>query len=175
MNVDMAALSIQTQFPSAKVETWGDLHSDLFGAMKFERIGALAVLSLIVLVACFNLVTTLVLVTAQKVREFGILQVMGTCRDSIRSIVIHQGGMIGGMGIIAGIGIGLLFILIQNTFGIITLPEEIYFTPILPMIIFSKDVIAILSISAGMVILSAFIAARRALMISPIEAVYLEK
>ena len=175
MNVDLVASLIQAQFPIAKVETWGDLHSELFGAMKFERIGALAVLSLIVLVACFNLVTTLVLVTAQKVREFGILQVMGTCRDSIRSIVIYQGGMIGGMGIVAGMGIGLLFILIQNAFGVITLPEDIYFTPTLPMIIFSKDVITILSISVGMVILSAFIAAQRALMISPIEAIYLEK
>jgi len=64
---------------------------------------------------------------------------------------------------------------VQNVFGIVTLPEDIYFTPTLPMIILTKDVITILSISVGMVILSAFIAARRALMISPIEAVYLEK
>ena len=174
-NAEKVAESIRQQFPNAKVETWGDLHRELFGAMKFERIGALAVLSLIILVACFNLVTTLVLVTAQKVREFGILQVMGTTQESVRSIVMHQGGMIGGMGIVAGIGIGLLMIMVQNVFGIVTLPEDIYFTPTLPMIILTKDVITILSISAGMVILSAFIAARRALMISPIEAVYLEK
>jgi len=109
------------------------------------------------------------------VREFGILQVMGTTQESVRSIVMHQGGMIGGMGIVAGIGIGLLMIMVQNVFGIVTLPEDIYFTPTLPMIILTKDVITILSISVGMVILSAFIAARRALMISPIEAVYLEK
>ncbi|MBT3477931.1 MAG: FtsX-like permease family protein [Candidatus Marinimicrobia bacterium] len=174
-NAEKVAESIRQQFPNAKVETWGDLHRELFGAMKFERIGALAVLSLIILVACFNLVTTLVLVTAQKVREFGILQVMGTTQESVRSIVMHQGGMIGGMGIVAGIGIGLLMIMVQNVFGIVTLPEDIYFTPTLPMIILTKDVITILSISVGMVILSAFIAARRALMISPIEAVYLEK
>jgi len=174
-NSDGIVLSIKNRFPDAKVETWGDLHSELFGAMKFERIGALAVLSLIILVACFNLVTTLVLVTAQKVREFGILQVMGATRDTVRSIVLHQGGMIGGLGITTGIGIGLLFIFLQNVFGFITLPEDIYFTPYLPMEIFTKDVITILSISVGMVILSAFIAARRALMISPIEAVYLEK
>ncbi len=174
-DVQTIAASIRSQFPGAKVETWGDLHAELFGAMKFERIGALAVLSLIILVACFNLVTTLVLVTAQKVREFGILQVMGTTQDTVRSIVMHQGGMIGGMGIFAGVGIGLIFIILQNVFGIITLPEDIYFTPYLPMVIFTKDVITILSISLGMVILSSFIAARRALMISPIEAVYLEK
>ncbi|MDP6611830.1 MAG: ABC transporter permease [Candidatus Marinimicrobia bacterium] len=174
-DVGSVAAAIRQQFPDAKVETWGDLHSELFGAMKFERIGALAVLSLIIVVACFNLVTTLVLVTAQKVREFGILQVMGTTQETVRSIVLNQGSMIGGVGILTGMGIGLLFILLQNSFGIITLPEDIYFTPTLPMVILLKDVITILSISVGMVILSAFIAARRALMISPIEAVYLEK
>ena len=127
------------------------------------------------MVACFNLVTTLILVTAQKVREYGILQVMGTKRGLVKSIVMHQGGMIGGLGILAGLGIGLLFILAQNVFGLISLPEDIYFTPYLPMVIFINDVITILSISLGMVILSSFIAAKRALMISPLEAIYLEK
>ncbi|MBU77867.1 MAG: hypothetical protein CMG28_00335 [Candidatus Marinimicrobia bacterium] len=173
--IDRVSASIQNRFINAQVNTWGDLHSELFGAMKFERIGALAVLSLIILVACFNLVTTLVLVTAQKVREYGILQVMGTSQRLVQSIVMHQGGMIGGMGIAGGLGIGLLFIIMQNVFGIISLPEDIYFTPYLPMIIFSKDVFTILSISLGMVILSSFIAAKRALMVSPLEAIYLEK
>ena len=88
---------------------------------------------------------------------------------------MYQGGMIGGVGIAAGLGFGLSLILIQNIFGIITLPEDIYFIPNLPMVIFINDVITILSISLGMVILSSFIAAKRALMISPLEAIYLEK
>jgi len=174
-DIDRVKATIQKRFTNAHVDTWGDLHSELFGAMKFERIGSLAVLSLIILVACFNLVTTLVLVTAQKVREYGILQVMGSTRGLIKSIVMYQGGMIGGVGIAAGLGFGLSLILIQNIFGIITLPEDIYFTPHLPMVIFINDVITILSISLGMVILSSFIAAKRALMISPLEAIYLEK
>ena len=151
------------------------MHNELFSAMKFERIGALVVLSMIILVACFNLVTTLMLVTAQKMREFGILQVMGSTQDLVRSIVMYQGSMIGGIGIFIGLGIGLLLIFFQNIFGIITLPEDIYFTPYLPMVIFAYDFIIILSISLGMVILSTWIAAKRTLMISPIEAVYLEK
>ena len=173
--IDRVKATIQKRFTNAHVDTWGDLHSELFGAMQFERIGSLAVLSLIIMVACFNLVTTLILVTAQKVREYGILQVMGTKRGLVKSIVMHQGGMIGGLGILAGLGIGLLFILAQNVFGLISLPEDIYFTPYLPMVIFINDVITILSISLGMVILSSFIAAKRALMISPLEAIYLEK
>lgn len=174
-DVNVVAGEIRSLYPHAKVETWGDLHAELFGAMKFERIGALAVLSLIIVVACFNLVTTLVLVIAQKVREFGILQLMGTPREVVRSIVMNQGAMIGCMGIGTGISIGLALTAIQNRFGIITLPEDIYFTPYLPMDIFLSDVITILAISVGMVLVSAILAASRALAISPLEAVYLEK
>ncbi len=175
IDVNMIASAIQNMYPQAKVDTWGDLHAELFGAMKFERIGALAVLSLIIVVACFNLVTTLVLVIAQKVREFGILQVMGTPREMVRSIVMNQGVMIGGMGIGTGVLFGLGLTAIQNGLGIIKLPEDIYFTPYLPMDIFLSDVVTILIISVGMVVVSALIAARRALSISPLEAVYLEK
>ena len=174
-DVNVVASTIQNMYPHAKVETWGDLHAELFGAMKFERIGALAVLSLIIAVACFNLVTTLILVIAQKVREFGILQVMGTPREMVRSIVMNQGAMIGGMGIGAGVLIGLLLTALQNGLGIIKLPEDIYFTPYLPMDIFLSDVVTILAISVGMVLVSSMVAARRALVISPLEAVYLEK
>jgi lipoprotein-releasing system permease protein len=174
-DVNVVAGAIRSLYPHAKVETWGDLHAELFGAMKFERIGALAVLSLIIVVACFNLITTLVLVIAQKVREFGILQLMGTPRELVRSIVMNQGAIIGCMGIGTGVSIGLALTAIQNRFGIITLPEDIYFTPYLPMDIFLSDVITILAISVGMVLVSAMLAARRALAISPLEAVYLEK
>ena len=174
-DVNAVASTIQNIYPHAKVETWGDLHAELFGAMKFERIGALALLSLIIVVACFNLVTTLVLVIAQKVREFGILQVMGTPRKMVRSIVMNQGAMIGGMGIGAGVLIGLLLTALQNGLGIIKLPEDIYFTPYLPMDIFLSDVVTIMAISVGMVLVSSMAAARRALVISPLEAVYLEK
>ena len=63
-----------------------DLHRELFSAMKFERIGALFVLSLIIVVACFNLITTLILVSAQKIRQIGILQVMGCSKKVIKSM-----------------------------------------------------------------------------------------
>ena len=75
----------------------------------------------------------------------------------------------------AGVLIGLLFTALQNGLGIIKLPEDIYFTPYLPMDIFLSDVVTILAISVGMVLVSSMVAARRALVISPLEAVYLEK
>lgn len=166
---------IKNKFPNIKVNKWSDLHSELFNAMRFERIGALFVLSLIIVVACFNLITTLILVTAQKIRQIGILQVMGCSQKVIKTIIISQGVMIGSIGITAGLIFGVIIIILQNTYGLIPLPEDVYFISFLPMNIYFYDIITILSISFGMVILSVSIAAKRSTMISTLDAVYLEK
>ena len=173
--IDLVANELRNKILGAKVETWGDLHQELFGAMRFERIGTLIVLSLIIVVACFNLVTTLVLVVAQKTREFGILQVLGSNKKTIESIVIYQGGLISSFGIVSGLIIGLFFVYLQNIFGIIPLPEDIYFTSSLPMVIFLKDIIAILTISIGMVMVSIYISTSRTIMLSSMKSIYLDK
>ena len=174
-NIDLVANELRNKILGAKVETWGDLHQELFGAMKFEKIGTLIVLSLIIVVACFNLVTTLVLVVAQKTREFGILQVLGSNKKTIESIVMYQGGLISSFGIVSGLIIGLFFVYLQNIFGIIPLPEDIYFTSSLPMVIFLKDIIAILTISIGMVMVSIYISTSRTIMLSSMKSIYLDK
>ena len=174
-DIQMVVNMIKSNFPEATIKKWSDLHRELFNAMKFERFGALFVLSLIIVVACFNLITTLILVSAQKIRQIGILQVMGCSKNSIKSIIMNQGLMIGSIGIFTGSFIAIFFIKIQNNFGLIPLPEDIYFISSLPMDIYFYDIFTILSISFGMVILSVIIAAKRATMISTLEAVYLEK
>ena len=174
-NIDLVVNELRNKILEVKVDTWGDLHQELFGAMKFEKIGTLIVLSLIIVVACFNLVTTLVLVAAQKAREFGILQVLGSNKKTIKSIVMYQGGLISSFGIISGLFIGLLFIYLQNIFGIISLPEDIYFTSYLPMVILLKDIVAILAISIGMVIVSIYISANRTVILSSMKSIYLDK
>ena len=174
-SIDLVANELRNKILGAKVETWGDLHQELFGAMRFERIGTLIVLSLIIVVACFNLVTTLVLVVAQKTREFGILQVLGSNKKTIESIVMYQGGLISSFGIVSGLIIGLFFVYLQNIFGIIPLPEDIYFTSSLPMVIFLKDIIAILTISIGMVMVSIYISTSRTIMLSSMKSIYLDK
>ena len=174
-NIDLVVNELRNKILEVKVDTWGDLHQELFGAMKFEKIGTLIVLSLIIVVACFNLVTTLVLVAAQKAREFGILQVLGSNKKTIKSIVMYQGGLISSFGIISGLFIGLFFIYLQNIYGIISLPEDIYFTSYLPMVILLKDIVAILAISIGMVIVSIYISANRTVILSSMKSIYLDK
>tara|TARA_B100001996_G_scaffold284311_1_gene224628 strand:- start:23 stop:1210 length:1188 start_codon:yes stop_codon:yes gene_type:complete len=174
-NPNIVKKSIKEIIPNSKTETWKELHNKLFSAMKLERIGSLIVLSLIVLVGCFNLSTTLMLITIQKIKQFGILSALGATKTIIRDIIIRQGIFTGSIGIILGLTIGLSAVLIQNIFGIIKLPGDIYFTSKLPMIIYFSDFILIALIALIMVSLSSVIAARRTSSISAKNTIVLEK
>ena len=174
-SLNEAKREISTLFPDNNLETWKDLHSNLFSAMKLERIGSLIVLSLIVLVGCFNLSTTLMLITIQKIKQYGILSTLGATKNTIRNIVIKQGFYTGVIGIFIGISIGILVVITQTIFGIVKLPGDIYFTSYLPMIIYFSDFLLIISISLTMVIFSSMIAARRTNLATIKNSLVLEK
>jgi len=127
------------------------------------------------LVACFNLMSTLVLVTYQKIREIGILRTLGTTARRIQSIILIQGIMIGGIGAVVGITASLLLVAVQNQFGLFPLPEEIYFIDKLPMVFKAVDLMAVICISFVFILISSAVASSRTLKINPKEAVYLEK
>ena len=161
--------------PNSKLETWKELHSNLFSAMKLERLGSLVVLSLIVLVGCFNLSTTLMLTTIQRIKQYGILSTLGATKKTIRNIIIKQGFYTGSIGILIGLLIGLAFVATQNVFGIIKLPSDIYFTSDLPMLIYFKDILLILLISFSMVVTSSMLAAKRTNLATIKNSLVLEK
>ena len=166
---------IYTLFPDSDLQTWKDLHSNLFSAMKLERIGSLIVLSLIVLVGCFNLSTTLMLITIQKIKQYGILSTLGATKNMIRNIIIKQGVFTGTIGISIGITLGLVFVIIQSVFGLIKLPGDIYFTSYLPMVFYFYDFLLILLISFTMVLFSSMIAAKRTNLATLKNSLTLEK
>ena len=152
---------IQKKVTNSNLETWSEIHNNLFSAMRLERIGSLVVLSLIVLVGCFNLTTTLMLITIQKIRHFGILTAIGASKNNIHNIIFKQGFFTGLIGIFFGLLMSLGFIMVQNIFGLIKLPEDIYFTTSLPMIINASDLIVISAITLFMIFISSLIASKR--------------
>ena len=152
---------IQKKVTNSHLETWSEIHNNLFSAMRLERIGSLVVLSLIVLVGCFNLTTTLMLITIQKIRHFGILTAIGASKNNIHNIIFKQGFFTGLIGIFFGFLFSLGFIIVQNIFGLIKLPEDIYFTTSLPMIINASDLIVISAITLFMIFISSLIASKR--------------
>ena len=168
-------LKLQNDYKQLSINSWEDLHKALITAMRLERLGALAVLCLIILVSSFNLISTLVLVIIQKIRQIGILRAIGSSNKNIRKIVLIQGVLIGGVGAFIGIIASLLLIIIQNIYGIIPIPSDIYFINQLPMIIKPNDVFIVILISLIFITVSSLIASRQATIIGIRDSLQWEK
>ena len=168
-------LKLQNDYKKLSINSWEDLHKALITAMRLERLGALAVLCLIILVSSFNLISTLVLVIIQKIRQIGILRAIGSSSKNIRKIVLIQGVLIGGVGASIGIVASLLLITIQNIYGIIPIPSDIYFINQLPMIIKPNDVLIVMFISLIFITVSSLIASRQAIIIGIRDSLQWEK
>ena len=168
-------LMLQNDYKKLSINSWEDLHKALVTAMRLERLGALAVLCLIILVSSFNLISTLVLVIIQKIRQIGILRAIGSSNKSIRKIILIQGILIGGVGVFIGIIASLLLITIQNIYGIIPIPSDIYFINQLPMIIKPNDVLIVMFISLIFITVSSLIASRQAIIIGIRDSLQWEK
>ena len=174
-NLSSIVLKIKNDFKNISVYSWEDLHKALINAMRLERLGALAVLCLIILVSSFNLISTLVLVIIQKIRQIGILRAIGVSNLDIRKIIVTQGVLIGGVGVFIGILLSLLLIIIQNIYGVIPIPSDIYFISELPMIINFNDIFLVSFISLIFIICSSLIASRQAVKIGIRESLQWEK
>ena len=174
-NLSSIVLKIKNDYKNISVYSWEDLHKALINAMRLERLGALAVLCLIILVSSFNLISTLVLVIIQKIRQIGILRAIGVSNLDIRKIIVTQGVLIGGVGVFIGTLLSLLLIIIQNIYGVIPIPSDIYFISELPMIINLNDIFLVSFISLIFIIFSSLIASRQAVKIGIRESLQWEK
>ena len=143
------------------IKTWEEQNSSLVNAMRMERLGTIIILSLIFLVAAFNLATSLTLISIQKIKEVSILRAVGASSKSITKIMIKLGMYQAGRGAIVGFFIAVIFILIQNQFSLIPIPSDIYFVSSLPMKIYIKDLVLIVVLSFVFILGSSFIAGRK--------------
>jgi lipoprotein-releasing system permease protein len=146
---------------SVTVYSWEDLNRSLVDAMKMERVGTILILSLIFLVAAFNLAAAMSLISIQKMKEVGILKAMGAPTYSIQKIIIRMGLNRAGKGAIYGFIFGILFVMAQNQFGWIPIPSNIYFIDALPMVLFAKDLIIVIFISFMFILSASFISGRK--------------
>jgi lipoprotein-releasing system permease protein len=152
-----------------------EMHQTLFQAMKMEKLGSIVVLSLIVIVACFNVASTLTMLVMEKIREVGILKAIGFSKARIATLFRLQGVFIGGIGLVLGTGLGLLFVSGQEYLGFIRLPEAIYFVHSLPVAITLGDIVAIVLIGAIVISLAIYFPTREARKLLPTEAIQFAK
>ena len=154
------------------VRTWIDTNRNLFEALFLEKWGLFIILTLMVLVASFNIISTMIVTVTSKIHDIGVLKSIGVTKGSIRSIFTYQGVFIGLIGILWGLigGLGISYIL--KTY--VQVPEEIYSIDTVPIEIQPFDVtvivLAAFIISFGATIYPAYKAAN----LEPVEALRYE-
>ena len=154
-----------------RTEDWQAQNSSLFHALKLEKLGMAFILLLIVLVAAFNIVSTLTMVVTDKTREIGILRAMGMPAQSIRRIFFTQGVVIGLVGTLFGLLLGLVSSAAIDHYKLISLDPSVYFIDHLPVATDIGDVVLIVLASLLIAALATLYPARQAAKLYPVEAI----
>ena len=139
-NIDAIKIIVQSAFTNEFVYTWSDMNSSLFSALKVERNVMFIILSLIIIVAAFNIISGLTILVKNKTRDIAILKSIGVLNKSITKIFFLIGVIIGTTATLFGIFLGVIFSLyieslrefLSNTFNISLFPEEVYFLSTMP-------------------------------------------
>ena len=161
---------------------WMELNKNLFAALKLEKRVMFIILSLIVLVAAFNIICTLIMIVMEKNKDIAILKTMGATSESIMKIFIYQGMTIGVIGTLLGClgGLSVAFnlekisVFIENLFGFKILPGDIYYLSQLPSQVNYLDVLIIITGTMLICFLSTIYPSRRASTLDPAEALRYE-
>lgn len=164
------AVSSRLSFPYY-TNDWMTLNSSLFGALQLEKLAMGLILFLIVLVAAFNIVSTLIMVVTDKTREIGILKSMGMTNRAVLKIFLLQGLAIGAIGTALGAFGGLGLVWLIDRYDLITLPADIYGIPTLPVALDFTDVGLIVVLSVVIAFAATILPARQASRLMPVEAI----
>jgi lipoprotein-releasing system permease protein len=169
-NADKVRESLQKQlgYPF-HTRDWMQMNRNLFSALKLEKFTMFVILVLIVLVASFNIVSTLMMNVIEKQREIAILKTMGASNKGIMALFMIQGFLIGLIGTLIGLAGGYILSYILNTYQIIKLPPDIYYLSHLPVKMKISDFFVV-SLSAILIsFLSTLYPAWQAARLNPIE------
>ncbi|MEA3436373.1 MAG: lipoprotein-releasing ABC transporter permease subunit [Thermodesulfobacteriota bacterium] len=151
---------------------WMQMNQNLFTALKLEKTVMFIILSLIVLVAAFNIASTLIMMVMEKTRDIAILKAMGATDKSIKKIFVFKGMVIGIVGTILGVILGFVLCTILKHYKIAELTGDIYyFTTKLPVRLEFFDVFIIVSAALVICFLATIYPARQASRLDPVEAI----
>jgi lipoprotein-releasing system permease protein len=164
------ASGLREALPGFAVQDWGQLNAHLFASLKLERFAMFVVLAFIVVVASFNIVTTLTLMVLEKKKEIAILRAMGAKESQVAAIFLGEGLMIGALGVVGGVALGFLLCVLLRRYEFIQLPE-IYYDRTLP-VTFDGRYYAGIALAAWVIVLGACVyPSRRAARLPPIEGI----
>ena len=182
VNIEKLKEKIQLIFNEEFVYSWADINSSLFSALKVERNVMFIILSLIIIVAAFNIISGLTILVKNKTREIAILKSIGVLNKSITKIFFLVGVIIGTSATFFGVFLGVMFSLyiekirsfLSDIFNISLFPEEIYFLNKMPSEIEPNSIFIISFCSIIITILVSIFPAIKASKLDPVKALKYE-
>ena len=182
VNIENQKFIVQEVFDDEYVFTWADMNNSLFSALKVERNVMFIILSLIIIVAAFNIISGLTILVKNKTRDIAILKSIGVLNKSIIKIFFLIGVIIGTTATVFGIFLGVIFsIYIENfrqflssTFNISLFPEEIYFLSKMPSEININAILLIAICSIIITIIVSIFPAFNAAKMDPVKSLKYE-
>ncbi len=150
---------------------WKAKNITLLKWMNYEKFIVAAVICLIILVAAFNIISSLIMVVIDKTKEIGILRSMGFSKAGIMRVFMLMGSFIGVGGTIVGGTIGLVLCKLQEAYHFITLPGDVYVIPYFPISVHLIDVVLIFVIGIALCVLATLLPAWKASRLDPVGAI----
>ncbi len=170
--------ALKTLEGQADIYDWRDANSSFVNALEIERNVMFLILTLIIVVAAFNIISSMIMLVKDKSSDIAIMRTMGATRNSMLKIFILTGASIGIAGTVVGAAIGILFAVnietirqwLQDALDTQLFPDEVYFLTQLPAIIRWEDVIVVIGMAVVLSILATLYPAWRAARLNPVEA-----
>ena len=150
---------------------WMQMNRNLFSALKLEKTVMFVILTLIVLVAAFNIASALIMMVMEKTKDIAILKAMGATNRSIRIIFVLKGLAVGVLGTGLGVCLGLLLCFFLKSYPIIQLPEQVFYVTTVPVQLEALDVFWIGLAAVGICFLSTLHPAGQAAKLDPVQAI----
>jgi lipoprotein-releasing system permease protein len=153
---------------------WMQSNRNLFSALKLEKVVMFIILVLIVLVAAFNIISTLIMVVMEKTRDIAVLMTMGATRKTIRRVFALEGLLIGITGTTLGTALGTVLCYLLRRYRFIHLPSDVYYITTLPVLLDPLNILLVSGSSVLICFLATLYPSGQAARIDPAEAIRYE-